>query len=176
MGCRAPRRGITCWRLRDRKRGMARALIKRGGGRPGHAGFARGRRESRRRGWADGAGKKKEGEMRAPTGGAVVSEREGGVGRARRGAGEVGCGNGPCALHWALAICWAEAWRETGPRGWASGRAGVLAGPRWGAGRGRKRKAAGQICVTGLVWVWLGFCVFFSFSISFSFANSHKLV
>ena len=76
MGCRAPRRGIACWRLRDRKRGMARALIKRGGGRPGHAGFARGRRESRRRVWADGAGKKKEGERRAPTGGAVVSERE----------------------------------------------------------------------------------------------------
>jgi len=114
---------------------MARALIKRGGGTPGHAGFARGRRESRRRVWADGAGKKKEGEMRAPTGGAVVSEREGGVGRARRGAGEAGCGNGPCALRWALAVCWAEAWRETGPRGWASGRAGVLAGPRWGAGR-----------------------------------------
>jgi len=69
---------------------MARALIKRGGGRPGHAGFARGRRESRRRVWADGAGKKKEGEMRAPTGGAVVSEREGGSGgrdaaRRRRG-------------------------------------------------------------------------------------------
>ena len=55
---------------------MARALIKRGGGRPGHAGFAWGRRESRRRVWADGPGKKKEGERRAPTGGAVVSERE----------------------------------------------------------------------------------------------------
>jgi len=54
---------------------MARALIKRGGGTLGHAGFARGRRESRRRVWADGAGKK-EGERRAPTGGAVVSERE----------------------------------------------------------------------------------------------------
>ena len=55
---------------------MARALIKRGGGTPGHAGFAWGRRESRRRVWADGVGKKKEGERRAPTGGAVVSERE----------------------------------------------------------------------------------------------------
>ena len=54
---------------------MARALIKRGGGTPGHAGFARGRRESRRRVWADGAGKK-EGERRAPTGGTARSERE----------------------------------------------------------------------------------------------------
>jgi len=76
LGRRASRRGIACWRLRDGKRGMAWALIKRGGVRPGHAGFARGRRESRRRVRADGAGKKKEGERRAPTGGAVVSERE----------------------------------------------------------------------------------------------------
>ena len=76
MGCRAPRRGIACWRLRDRKRGMARALIKRGGGTLGHAGFARGRRESRRRVWADGAGKK-EGERRAPTSGPGASERGG---------------------------------------------------------------------------------------------------
>ena len=66
---------------------MARALIKRGGGTPGHAGFVRGRRESRRRVWADGAGKKKEGERRAPTGGTARSERE----RKSAGRGK-GCG------------------------------------------------------------------------------------
>ena len=88
MGRRASRRGIACWRLRDGKRGMARALIKRGGGRPGHAGFARGRRESRRRVWADGAGKKKEGERRASIGETDRSERERGI---VRGRGK-GCG------------------------------------------------------------------------------------
>ena len=63
----------------DRKRGMAQALIKRGGGRPGHAGFARGRRESRRRVRADGAGKKMEGKGETLISGPHAAEEGGGL-------------------------------------------------------------------------------------------------
>ena len=92
MGRRASRRGIACWRLRDGKRGMAWALIKRGGGRPGHAGFARGRRETRRRVRADGAGKKMEGKgetlMSGPHMSATRQRKEAGwCGRVETSAG-----------------------------------------------------------------------------------------
>jgi len=58
---------------------MARALIKRGGGRPGHAGFARGRRETRRRVRADGAGKKMEGKGETLISGPHAAEEGGGL-------------------------------------------------------------------------------------------------
>ena len=99
---------------------MARALIKRGGGRPGHAGFARGRRESRRRVWADSAGRKKEGERRAPTGGAVVSEREGGSGERDAAQARWGAGTGRARS--------AGPWQFAGLR--RGGKLGRGAGPR----------------------------------------------
>ena len=89
------------------------------------------------------------------------------LGRGNRQAGPGKREAGP--LRWAGLERWAGA---AGPAHRGPGRKVLGRGVR-AEGRG-KRWAAG---LPGLVWVRLGFCVFFSFfSISFSFANSHKLV
>ena len=112
---------------------------------------------------------------------------------ARCGTGEAGCGNGPCTLRWASAVCWAEVWRGTGPRCWASGRAGALgcctslAGPLgWGkevAGRdwawawslpGLTVWAGRRVCGLGCSRVWAGLAIGL-FPSSFLLQTSLKL-
>ena len=80
---------------------------------------------------------------------------EGGKWVARHGAGEAGCGNGPCALRWALAVCWLR----RGGKKWAavlglgaSRCAGLLHFASWATGLGKRGRGKGLGLGVELAW------------------------